>query len=64
MGNTTNKEIMLRRLQEILGADHVFPEEPMAKHITFRVGGPAEWFLRVDTAEQLKQVIAFCKEES
>ena len=63
MGNTTNKEVMLRKFQEILGADHVFPEEPMAKHVTFRVGGPAEWFLRVDTVEQLKQVITFCKEQ-
>lgn len=62
MGNTTNKEIMLRRLQEILGADHVFPEEPMKKHVTFRVGGPAEWFVQVDTVEQLQQVIALCKE--
>ena len=62
MGNTTNKEIMLQRLQEILGADHVFPEEPMKKHITFRVGGPAEWFVQVDTVEQLQQVIALCKE--
>ena len=63
MGNTNNKEVMLQKFQEILGADHVFPEEPMAKHITFRVGGPAEWFLKIDTAEQLKQVIAFCKEQ-
>lgn len=54
---------MLRCLQEILGADHVFPEEPMQKHITFRVGGPAEWFLLVDTVEQLKQVLALCKEQ-
>lgn len=63
MGNTNNKERMLRCLQEILGTDHVFPEEPMAKHITFRVGGPAEWFVLVDTAEQLQQVIALCKEQ-
>lgn len=62
MGNTCNKEMTLR-LQEILGEDHVFPEEPMAKHITFRVGGPAEWFVLVDTVEQLKQVIALCKEQ-
>jgi len=63
MGNTANKEIMLQRLQEILGADHVFPEEPMRKHITFRVGGPAEWFVHVDTADRLRQVIALCKEQ-
>lgn len=63
MGNTKNKEVMLCKLQEILGADHVFPEEPMAKHITFRVGGPAEWFVLVDTVDQLKQVLALCKEQ-
>ncbi len=62
MGNTSNKEMTLR-LQEILGTDHVFPEEPMAKHITFRVGGPAEWFVRVNTVEQLRRVIALCKEQ-
>lgn len=61
MGNTTKKEITLR-LQEILGENHVFPEEPMAKHTTFRVGGPAEWFVLVDTVEQLNAVLALCKE--
>ena len=63
MGNTNRKEFILLRLQEILGADHVFPEKPMCKHITFRVGGPAEWLVFVDTKEQLKQVISFCKEQ-
>lgn len=63
MGNTKNKEVMLRRLSEILGSDHVFPEEPMHKHITFRVGGPAEWFVLADTVEQLLQVIKLCKEQ-
>lgn len=62
MGNTKNRELMLHRLQEILGVDHVFPEEPMQKHITFRVGGPAEWFVLVDTIHQLKLVLALCKE--
>lgn len=63
MGNAGKKEIMFRRLQEILGKDHVFPEEPMYKHITFRVGGPAEWFALVDTIEQLQQVMTACKEQ-
>lgn len=63
MGNTDNKKLMLGQLQEILGSDNVFPEEPMHKHITFRVGGPAEWFVRVKTTEQLKDVLALCKEQ-
>ena len=63
MGNTENKTIMLRRLQEILGEDNVFPEEPMQKHITFRVGGPAEWFVQVKSTEQLKELLVLCKEQ-
>lgn len=63
MGNTKNKDITLLRLKEILGEEQVLPEEPMSQHITFRVGGPAEWFVRVSTTEQLKQVIALCKEQ-
>lgn len=63
MGNASNKEIMSRRLREILGEDHVFPEEPMHKHITFRVGGPAEWFVLADTTEQLQQIITVCREQ-
>lgn len=63
MGNANKKEIMLRRLQEILGEDRVLPEEPMHKHITFRVGGPAEWFALVETVEQLQQVMTVCKEQ-
>ena len=64
MGNTSKKEMMLKQLTEILGEAHVFPEEPMQKHTTFRVGGPAEWFVQVDTVEQLTQVIALCKEQA
>lgn len=63
MGNTENKIIMLRRLQEILGEDNVFPEEPMQKHITFRVGGPAEWLVQVKTTGQLKEILHLCKEQ-
>ena len=63
MGNANKKETMFCRLKEILGEDHVFPEEPMHKHITFRVGGPAEWYVRVDTVEQLQQVLTACKEQ-
>ena len=60
MGNET---IMLHRLQEILGEENVFSQEPMAKHTTFRVGGPAQWFVLVSTIEQLKQIITLCQEQ-
>ena len=37
--------------------------EPLAAHCTFRIGGPADVFVRPETDEQLCNVIALCKEQ-
>lgn len=34
-------------------------EEPMSKHTTFRVGGPAECFITVDTRQQLAKAFSY-----
>lgn len=34
-------------------------EEPMSRHTTFRVGGPAECFITVDTKEQLAKALSY-----
>ena len=38
----------------------VLREEPMKNHTTFRVGGPAEYFLTVATTEQLQTTVKLC----
>lgn len=38
----------------------VFENEPMSKHTTFRVGGPADLFVKVPNAEELKACLTFC----
>lgn len=38
----------------------VLREEPMKNHTTFRVGGPAEYFVTVSTTEELQKVIRLC----
>ena len=47
-------------LQRLVKQEVLF-EEPMAGHVTFRVGGPADYYVRVSDAEELKQVIALCR---
>ena len=37
--------------------------EPLADHCTFRIGGPADLFVRPETEEQLCTGIALCKEQ-
>ncbi len=50
------------RLKEILPADQIKEEEPMRLHTTFRVGGPARFFVTPKTAEELRGIIACCRE--
>lgn len=38
--------------------------EPMSKHTTFKIGGPAEFFIRPDSAERLCGLVAFLKAEN
>ncbi len=54
---------MLERLKELLGEAKVLVQEPMASHTTFRIGGPADYFVMPETVEELEAVLKLCKEE-
>ncbi|MCC8162127.1 MAG: UDP-N-acetylmuramate dehydrogenase [Lachnospiraceae bacterium] len=51
---------MLEQLREILGGEHVLPDEPMKFHTTFRVGGPARYLVEPQSVAELRAVIALC----
>ncbi len=44
------------------GSENVLRDEPMSAHTTFRIGGPADFFVTPSTAEQVGRVIAACRE--
>ena len=47
------------------GLDEIVSEnEPLAPHTWFRLGGPARYFLRPRTVEELKEVVRRCRENS
>lgn len=50
------------QLCEKLGC-RVLKQEPMSRHITFKVGGPAARFVTVETLEQLKQILRLLAKE-
>ena len=54
---------MLEKLQKLLGDAKVLVQEPMASHTTFRIGGPADYFVMPETVEELRDILALCKEE-
>lgn len=43
--------------------ENIYCDEPMSKHTSFKVGGPADYFVTVNTEEQLKYVSELCKEQ-
>ena len=50
-------------LIEAVGASNVLRDEPMSAHTTFRVGGPADWFVTPRSADELRAVLLICKEQ-
>lgn len=50
-------------LQEKLGKEKVLLEEPMAKHTSFKIGGPAQFYITVTTVEELVFVKGLAKQE-
>lgn len=57
------KQNRIEQLTAMLGEACVQIEEPMAKHTTFRVGGPVDCLLSPDTLEGVKAAVDFCKQE-
>lgn len=47
----------------ILGRENVLCDEPMSRHTTFRVGGPADYFVTPESETQIQDTIRFLKRE-
>ena len=50
-----NQELM-SGLCQIAGREHVYEKEPMSRHTTFRIGGPADFFVVPQSPETLADV--------
>ena len=55
---------LYERLTTVLSDDRVLLSEPMKKHTTFRIGGPADYFVCPKSGEEVERVITICREEN
>ena len=53
---------LYNKLVEVLPAEKVLQDEPMKKHTTFRIGGPADYFVVPATSEEVRAVVDVCKQ--
>jgi len=51
------------KLSEAAGVDHILKDEPMSAHTTFRIGGPADYFVVPEDAAALGRGVALCRAE-
>ena len=51
------------KLAEILPEERIRTDEPMKMHTTFRVGGPADYFLMPESPEEVQELVRLCKKE-
>ena len=58
-----NKQYIYECLLNIIDKDDIKLDEPMKKHISFRVGGPADILVKPRTEEQIAKVIKLLKDE-
>ena len=47
---------------DLLGEDRVYTDEPMKQHTTFKIGGPADYFLVPESGEEAGEIIKICKQ--
>ena len=50
------------KLNNVIAKDSILLDEPMSRHTTFRVGGPADFFVTPKANEEVRDVIRICKE--
>jgi UDP-N-acetylmuramate dehydrogenase len=51
------------KLSACLAEGKLYTEEPMARHTTFRAGGPADWYVEPADETELAAVLKLCREE-
>ena len=52
------------KITNIIEETRIYKDEPMKKHTTFRVGGPADYFVLPKTIDEVKALVLLCQEEN
>ena len=55
-----NTALVMQELLKILPPDRVLKDQPMSRHTSFKIGGPADFLALPQTPQQLARIIDFC----
>lgn len=51
-------------LEKIVKKTNIYKKEPMTKHTSFKIGGTADYFVKVESEEELRNVLKLAKTEN
>ena len=54
----------IEKLLKVIPKENIYINEPMSKHTTFKIGGPADCFVKAKNLEQIECVLNLCKEQN
>ena len=57
-------EELIEGLSRFITKDSILVDEPMKKHTTFKIGGPADYFIKVKNIDILKKLLIYTKERN
>ena len=55
---------IVTRLINITGKDNVRINEPMKNHTTFKIGGPAQYYVTPESVTQIQEVVSLCRDKN
>ena len=55
---------IVESLENIISKDLIKTNEPMKNHTSFKIGGPAEIYIKITSIEELQKVLEFAKKEN
>ena len=58
------KKQILENLEQIISKERIKQNEPMKNHTSFKIGGPAEFYIKITSIEELQKILEFAKKEN
>ena len=52
------------KLEKVISKENIYQDELMSKHTSFRIGGKADYYLKVHNEDELRQILKLAKEEN
>lgn len=54
----------ITEIQKLIPKENIYINEPMSKHTSFKIGGPAECFIKNKNNRTIKRYIKICAKEN